>query len=123
MARVGAVAAIFEERRVRTTEAPARERITGVDPNSVLVTIERHVVVLPDCPDWQKPETQNWKNLPMPNFGCANQTNLGLMVADPGDLVRGREMGPADAARTSLGIERYRTGEEEEIVEESISVE
>lgn len=30
--------------------------------------------------------------------GCANDLNLQLMVADPQDLVRGREMGPARAA-------------------------
>lgn len=30
--------------------------------------------------------------------GCANDLNLELMVVDPGDLTRGREMGPAMAA-------------------------
>ena len=35
----------------------------------------------------------DFANLPHSNFGCATQTNLGLMVAEPRDLVRGRALG------------------------------
>ena len=33
------------------------------------------------------------------NFGCATQTNLGLMVANPRDLVMGRVPGPGSIDR------------------------
>ena len=43
-------------------------------------------VVLPGCPDWSRDPGYDPRNLPLSNLGCANAVNLGLMVADPGDL-------------------------------------
>lgn len=40
-------------------------------------------------------------------LGCANLANLRAMAADPGDLVRGREMTPASGARAAGVIEAY----------------
>ncbi|KAA0018269.1 hypothetical protein F0A16_11165 [Salinicola corii] len=54
--------------------------------------------------------------------GCANDLNLQLMVANPQDLVRGREMGPpmagpvADAARERLD-DRGRANERRAMLE------
>jgi pilus assembly protein CpaD len=45
------------------------------------------------------------------NFGCANQANLALMVADPRDLVEARAIDPADGLRRSAILEKYRAGE------------
>ncbi len=45
------------------------------------------------------------------NFGCATATNLGLMVADPGDIVAGRDPGLMDGEFTARSIERYRKGQ------------
>lgn len=42
-------------------------------------------------------------------FGCANADNLRAMVANPGDLVRGREMGGSDAIIEAAAVTRYRT--------------
>jgi pilus assembly protein CpaD len=47
-------------------------------------------------------------------MGCSNEINLGLMVADPNDLVRGRPLAPADAERSALAVQKYRTGSEGE---------
>ena len=44
------------------------------------------------------------------NFGCATETNLGLMVVDPGTLVRGQPMGPADGEAQAKSIKDYREG-------------
>ncbi len=72
--------------------------------------IGRYVVTPPACPDWSKPSGTDLTNTVGGNFGCATAANLGLMVADPGDLVQGREMGPGDAAQSVLGIQRYQAG-------------
>ena len=82
----------------------------AVPANSLLVVVERYVVTPPDCPDWTKSPNGDHENAVTSNFGCANVTNLGLMVADPRDLVVGRDLGPADADYTSLAIQRYRAG-------------
>jgi pilus assembly protein CpaD len=76
----------------------------------VELVLERHVVVLPGCPDWSRESGTDFANLPHSNLGCATETNLGLMVAEPRDLVRGRTLGPADGTREAEAIVRYRTG-------------
>jgi type IV pilus biogenesis protein CpaD/CtpE len=42
-------------------------------------------------------------------YGCANATNLGLMVASPADLVSGRTLAPADGQPAVAAVERYMT--------------
>jgi pilus assembly protein CpaD len=75
----------------------------------VRVVVNRHVVVPPNCPDWSKPATADYGNTPMSNLGCSTTANLGAMVADPGELVQGRQPGAADAEGSTGAIRRYRT--------------
>ena len=75
------------------------------------VTVGRYLVVPPRCPNWAKPSQRDPLNQPASNFGCATTVNLGLMVADPADLVRGRTLGPADGSASMLSIQRYRAGQ------------
>jgi pilus assembly protein CpaD len=84
----------------------------------VEVVIERYLVVLPPCPDWSRRSGTDFANLPHSNFGCAMRTNLGLMVAEPRDLVRGRALAPADGVREAEAITRYRAGETKELKQE-----
>lgn len=74
----------------------------------VRVVVNRHIIVPPNCPDWSKPMTAEYSNLPMSNLGCSNTANFGGMVADPGELVQGRQPGPADAEGSTGAIQRYR---------------
>ncbi len=82
-----------------------------VRPNTMLVIVERYVVTPPECPNWTKSQSAEHENAANSNFGCSNLTNLGLMVADPRDLVISRQLGPANAAEASLAIQRYRSGQ------------
>ena len=84
----------------------------------VEVVIDRHVVVLPPCPDWSVESGTDFANNPHSNFGCATRTNLGLMIDDPRDLARGRSLGPADGVREAEAIARYRRGEVTELKQE-----
>jgi pilus biogenesis lipoprotein CpaD len=79
--------------------------------DTVTVFVHRYVVGLPACPDWTQQLWENQKNRPTSNWSCATATNFGMMVADPGDLVRGGEPGLTDGERIATSIERYRTGE------------
>jgi len=79
--------------------------------NAVTVVVRRHVVALPACPDWTDKPGDNHTNQPMSNWSCATATNLGMMVADPGDLARGRNPGYADGERQAISIDNYRKGE------------
>jgi len=83
----------------------------AVAANTLRVVVERYVVTPPDCPNWTKSPSGDHDNFPTSNFGCSNVTNLGLMVADPRDLVISRHLGPANAAQAGLAIQRYRNGQ------------
>jgi pilus assembly protein CpaD len=101
--------------------------VAGSGPESwrenrrVEVVLERYLVTLPPCPDWSRESGTDFANLPHSNFGCATQSNLGLMVAEPRDLVRGRTLGPADGIHQAEGIVRYRTGKVVELEDERTS--
>jgi len=50
-------------------------------------------------------------NAALRSFGCATQANLAAMIADPADLVGPRPSEPADAARRTVVLDKYRSGE------------
>ncbi len=78
-------------------------------PGMVRVVVNRHIVIPPNCPDWSKPMTSDYSNTPMSNLGCSTTANLGAMVADPGELIQGRNPGAVDAEGPTEAIRRYRT--------------
>jgi len=80
--------------------------------DQAVITISRYVVVPPNCPDWTKPSEDDPSNTPASNWGCATNTNLGLMVADPRDLVIGKQSKASDGERAASAIDRYRKGRE-----------
>jgi len=87
----------------------------------VEIVLERYLVTPPACPDWSRQTGLDYANNMHSNFGCATQTNLGLMIANPRDLVRGRDLDPADGMHQAEGIVRYREGEQPELQEERVN--
>lgn len=79
-------------------------------PEVVTVSYERYEAVLPTCGDWTSSPSYNPYNDVSSNFGCALQRDVGLMVADPADLVRARPAAPTDAQNATRVIQRYRAG-------------
>lgn len=88
----------------------------GVE-NTAIVAVERYAVTFPDCPDWHR--APPFTNGVWSNYGCANAVNLGQMIADPRDLVTGRELGPADGTIAAAAVARYRKGEAKELEKEA----
>jgi pilus assembly protein CpaD len=106
-ARIGRIVKALDRRGIGARTLPAAE----APPNRLRVVVDRYVVVPPDCPDWTASPQSDHDNLPASNYGCATATNLGLMLADPRDLLVGREPGPADADPALAAVTRYRTGQ------------
>jgi pilus assembly protein CpaD len=76
------------------------------------VSYMRYVAEAPDCGhDWSQNLAANYQNTPYPNFGCAAQRNLAVMVANPADLLGPRTMTPRDARRRDTAYEKYVAGE------------
>ena len=63
------------------------------------------------CGDWSVNVAETASNLPMPNFGCAVQSNVAAMVANPHDLEHPRAMDQADATRRATVMGHYEKGE------------
>jgi pilus assembly protein CpaD len=77
--------------------------------NRAVVSVGRYAVTLPTCPNWSQSLSFEFTNALTSNYGCANATNLGLMVASPADLVSGRPLSGTNAMVTGNAIQRYMT--------------
>ena len=81
----------------------------GVRPDTVRVIVSRTRAEVSNCPNWDRVAAPNWENRTMPNFGCAVNSNLAAMVANPEDLFHGREgSGLGDAETSTRAIGAYR---------------
>jgi pilus assembly protein CpaD len=76
-------------------------------PNRAVVAVARTLVTLPPCPNWSKRPYSDFDNQPSSNFGCATETNLGLMVANPTDLAGGPPLGPTAGEPAAAAVNRY----------------
>ncbi len=76
-------------------------------PNHAIVAVQRTLVTLPPCPNWSKRPYSDFTNQPSSNFGCATETNLGMMVANPTDLASGLPLGSTAGQPASAAVNRY----------------
>lgn len=78
-------------------------------PGSVRVVVSRLKAKVPGCPDWSRPSQPEFKGSSISNYGCATNTNLAAMVANPADFVIGQTAGSATSADSaSKAIKAYR---------------
>ncbi|UIP06540.1 CpaD family pilus assembly protein [Erythrobacter sp. SDW2] len=80
-----------------------------VQPGFARVVLTRSSASVPGCPDWSVQSEMNYTNGTHPGYGCAINSNLAAMVADPEDLVAGDEgSGETFVRRSSKAVEAYR---------------
>ncbi len=81
----------------------------AVAPGMVRVVVSRTRAVVPNCPDWSEASQPNYNNHSPPNYGCAVNSNLAAMIANPEDLVHGRGgNGVGDTLTSSKAVNAYR---------------
>lgn len=91
-----------------TAGAPAT--VGMVQPGSVRVVVARRRAEVPNCPNWSRRSSPDYANRSMSNFGCSVNSNIAAMIANPEDLLHGREgAGVTDSWVASRAIEMYRT--------------
>ena len=79
-------------------------------PGNVRVVVSRTRAGVPNCPNWSRKAQPNGSNLSMSNFGCAVNSNLAALIANPEDLVRGRAgTGTVDSQTSLKAIQLYRS--------------
>jgi pilus assembly protein CpaD len=77
-----------------------------VQPGSVRVIVSRATASVPGCPDWKG---RSGAGSTSPNYGCATNSNLAAMIADPNDLVLGQSThGGADPYTSTRAVDAYR---------------
>jgi pilus assembly protein CpaD len=80
----------------------------SIPPGSVRVVVSRSRAEVPNCPNWSVPAQPNYNNRTMSNHGCAVNSNIAAMVANPEDLIHGREGDPyVNAAAAARGVGVY----------------
>lgn len=82
----------------------------AVQPGAVRVVVARRRAVVPGCPNWKQASQPDWDNKTMSNFGCGVNSNLAAQVANPEDLLHGREGATVtDTFTAAKAVEMYRT--------------
>jgi pilus assembly protein CpaD len=81
-----------------------------VQPGSVRVVVDRRRAFVPGCPNWSRPSQPDWNNNTTSNYGCSVNSNMAAMVANPEDLIHGREGGGVgDNLAATKAVDMYRT--------------
>lgn len=104
----GAIAALASRYGILVSEG-APVTAGYVQPGSARVVLTRSTATVDGCPDWSVKSDMNYSNGTHPGYGCAINSNLAAMVADPEDLVTGDEgSGETYVRRSSQAVEAYR---------------
>jgi len=84
---------------------------TGTVPDgAVRVVVTRTRAEVPGCPNWSEAASPNFQNRMLSNYGCSVNGNLAAMIANPEDLVRGRDPdGVTDPTTATRAIDVYRS--------------
>jgi pilus assembly protein CpaD len=82
-----------------------------VAPGRVRVVVTRSSATVPGCPDWNNGLRTSLGNRTSPGYGCAINSNLAAMVADPEHLLEGAHgNGETMVSTSTRAIEAYREG-------------
>jgi pilus assembly protein CpaD len=77
----------------------------AAQPGSIRVIVGRSLASVPNCPNYRK----SGASTTSANYGCAINSNLAAMIADPIDLVLGQAgSGTGDASTATKAIKVYR---------------
>lgn len=80
-----------------------------IEPGQARIVITRSSASVPGCPDWSAKSDMNYNNATSPGYGCAVNSNIAAMVADPQDLLEGKEgTGETVVATGTKAIDSYR---------------
>ena len=88
---------------------PGKAPVEGAD--AVILSFQGYEIKVPECGVWIGEAGFNPTQLPHTNRGCAYKRNIGLMLADPGVLIKPNALSSIDAQYTDVILQRYRTGE------------
>jgi pilus assembly protein CpaD len=86
----------------------AGDASAAVGQGNLRVHVSRSAAIVPGCPDWSSRFQADPHNSTSSNYGCATNSNLAAMVADPNDLVRGVASSDQNTAHGVRAVKSYR---------------
>jgi pilus assembly protein CpaD len=72
----------------------------AIMPGNVRIIVSRSTASVPGCPDYSRRSQPNFVGASSSNYGCATNSTLAAMVANPDDLVSG-QVGQGSSAETA----------------------
>jgi pilus assembly protein CpaD len=86
--------------------------ISGAAPNlgQGILIVDRFIVTPPNCHSTSKVGGNIPLTISSPSFGCSHQVNLGLMVANPQDLIDPQNTRLTSGEVSSAAVKAYRLG-------------
>jgi pilus assembly protein CpaD len=91
------VAKVAAEHGLLVAEDGAPMTEGNVAPGYVRIVAARSTASVPGCPEWSDPGIESPVRTGT-NYGCAMNANLAAMIANPDDLIRGRDAAGHGAA-------------------------
>ena len=80
-----------------------------VQPGSARIVVTRSVASVPGCPNWRMAHNSGAPVSTESNYGCAINSNLAAMIANPNDLVLGQEgAAGSDPNTAAKAVRTYR---------------
>jgi pilus assembly protein CpaD len=80
-----------------------------VNAGTARIIVSRMKATVPHCPDWSANSDGNLDNATSSNYGCATNSNLAAMVANPEHLIKGDAgNGETVVMSSNKAIESYR---------------
>lgn len=103
------VEALASRHGILLGDQPAPQTAGYVTAGTARVIVTRSKASVPGCPDWSAQSDFNPANGLSSNYGCATNSNLAAMIANPEDLIRAAEdTGVTSAATAAKAIDAYR---------------
>lgn len=114
-----AVTAVAEARAIAWDSGVEYDEISGSAHGAgekfaqpMILAFQIYDAVAPDCAQKSAYDFSDVSsNNTLPTLGCSVRTNLAAMIADPADLLGTRPLGPGDADRREVILQKFREGE------------
>ncbi|MEL6694195.1 MAG: CpaD family pilus assembly lipoprotein [Pseudomonadota bacterium] len=82
------------------------------DSSPIVMAFKTYKAVAPKCQSLAEVDISNMSsNNDLPTLGCSVRTNMAAMIAEPADLLGGRELSEGDKIRRGTQLRLWQTGE------------
>jgi len=109
--RITRLKEILAEAGINRSEINVLPTAQQIDNGAVaVISFLASAAKVPECGNWESDPRgmQNWSNRRHSNYGCATQRNIGLTIANPGNLKTQETMSGFEGDRGNSAIEGYR---------------